>query len=69
MKVQDFEKIFSRPAYIQFDLTNECNLNCKYCYNKSNTLNGNQLTDEEYELITNKIISELTPIAITFSGG
>jgi len=69
LNINDFEKVFSRPAYIQIDLTNDCNLNCQYCYNKANTLSGKQLSDKEHEIITKKVISELTPLAVTFSGG
>lgn len=67
--IKDFEKVFSRPAYVQIDLTNNCNLDCKYCYNKANKLKGKELSNKEYELIVNKIVSEVTPLSVIFSGG
>jgi len=64
-----FEKLFLRPAQVQVDLTNRCNLNCVYCYNKENSLDGEELSDEEFNIIISKIIKELNPVYVSFSGG
>jgi radical SAM protein with 4Fe4S-binding SPASM domain len=68
-KLHDFEFLFKRPAQVQFDLTNKCNLNCIYCYNKYNLLEKNELTDEDLKLINKKIIEQLNPLYVSFSGG
>ena len=66
-----FEELFVRPGSIQIDLTNRCNLNCIYCYNRTNLLakNKKELSDTEWKLVVSNIISRLSPLFITFSGG
>ncbi|MFA5126112.1 MAG: radical SAM protein [archaeon] len=64
-----FEKVYERPITVQLDLTNGCNLDCFYCYNKQNTIKGKELSDKEYKKVVLKIIKQLNPISITFSGG
>lgn len=66
-----FEKLFVRPGSVQVDLTNRCNLNCIYCYNRANLLDSNrkELSDKEWEFVVAKIIKQLNPLTVTFSGG
>ena len=68
-KFSNFEKIFERPYHVQVDLTNKCNLNCVYCYNKKNSLGKKDLSDKKYKLLIKKIIKELNPVYVSFSGG
>lgn len=68
--LQKYEYDFQRPAKVQLDVTNVCNLNCVYCYNKANTLpSSEELHDDELEMIVEKICTELDPAVVTFSGG
>lgn len=64
-----FERLFIRPIQVQVDLTNLCNLNCVYCYNKENSLKGKELSDKELSVVISKIIKELNPLYVSFSGG
>ena len=66
-----FEKLFVRPGSVQVDLTNRCNLNCIYCYNRVNLLDKNrkELSDNEWKFVNSKIITQLNPLVVTFSGG
>jgi radical SAM protein with 4Fe4S-binding SPASM domain len=64
-----FKKLFIRPAIVQIDLTNKCNLNCFYCYNKSNSLKFKEQSDEDLINTTKKVITQLNPLTVVFSGG
>jgi len=68
-RFKDFEHLFVRPMQVQVDLTNRCNLNCLYCYNKKNLLKGKELTDYEFHNFIDKLILQLNPYYVTFSGG
>jgi len=62
--------IFSRPAIVQVDITNHCNLDCRYCYNKSNEFLINpEMDSSKLELVIEKIIKQLNPVIVSFSGG
>lgn len=68
--LHDFSYYFSRPANVQIDVTDECNLACVYCYNFANQVSrGEALNDIEFENVIEKIIEELNPVTVTFSGG
>jgi len=68
--LNNFEAYFERPLKVQMDVTNLCNLNCLYCYNKSNDFSSQKdLTDKEILFIADKVINELTPIVLSLSGG
>lgn len=61
---------FSRPAVVRVDITNHCNINCRYCYNKANMFLKNQeLSDIQFEILIKKIISQLNPCGVSFTGG
>jgi radical SAM protein with 4Fe4S-binding SPASM domain len=68
-KFDKFKLLFSRPAQVQIDITNRCNLNCLYCYNKMNSLRDRELSDDELRQIISKVITELNPLYVSFSGG
>lgn len=69
-KLEKFSFYFSRPTDVQFDITNRCNLNCLYCYNKSNEfISQAEMTDSEILRVIEKIIKQLDPLIVTFSGG
>lgn len=68
-KLSDFEYLFTRPAQVQFDLTNKCNLDCVYCYNKDNCFKKRELNNDELRIINKKIINQLNPLYVSFSGG
>ncbi len=69
MDLKNFELLFTRPAQVQIDLTNKCNLDCIYCYNKHNSLGREELNDEDLKNIITKIINQLGPLFVSFSGG
>jgi radical SAM protein with 4Fe4S-binding SPASM domain len=61
---------FSRPAIVRLDLTNRCNIDCRYCYNKANAfLERKEMSDAEFEAVVRKIIQELDPCGVSFTGG
>lgn len=66
---QDLSFYFSRPAKVQVDITNRCNLDCVYCYNKANAFLGKEMTDSEFESVIKKVADQLNPIRVSFSGG
>lgn len=68
-KFDKFKILFSRPAQVQIDITNKCNLNCLYCYNKTNSLSDKELSDDELKQVITKVINELNPLYVSFSGG
>ena len=65
----NFEKICARPMIVQVDTTNSCNLSCTYCYNKLNSIGGAELSDTQFLEMIKKVIKELNPVAVSFSGG
>lgn len=67
--LKKFDDLFSRPAVVQIDLTNSCNLRCFYCYEVGNKTKGRELRDKEVMYIITKVVEELDPVFISFSGG
>lgn len=67
---KDFSHFFERPTKVQIDITNKCNFNCEYCYNKNNDfLKELELDDDQLLTLVDKIVDELNPVVISFSGG
>lgn len=61
----------SEPFYV-LEITKQCNLNCKYCYNvwKANPNYPKQeLTAQEWQRLIDKLIDEVKPRFLTISGG
>jgi len=69
MKKFDLEKLYKRPITVQIDATSSCNLSCAYCYNKSNFVDKDDLNDEQFMFMIRKVINELNPVRVCFSGG
>jgi radical SAM protein with 4Fe4S-binding SPASM domain len=68
--LREYSFYFQRPAKVQLDLTDKCNLDCLYCYNKASTLaSQGKMTDPEVAFVLDKICSQLNPVVVTFSGG
>jgi len=67
--ISDFNKLFLFPTQVQIDLTNKCNLNCIYCYNRYNLIEGSDLSDKGWHNIIDKLITQVKPIYVSFSGG
>ena len=68
--LDDNKRIFEKPLKVQLDITNKCNLDCLYCYNKSNYFSSQkELTDTKLYLIAKKIIKEINPVVLSLSGG
>ena len=67
---KEFAEFYERPAEVQVDITNKCNFDCLYCYNKANSrLKKAELSDEKFLSLIDKIIKELNPVTIVFTGG
>lgn len=67
---QELSRFFVRPTKVQIDITNKCNFDCRYCYNKNNDfLNEPELSDEQLLQLVDKVVSELNPVVVSFSGG
>jgi len=67
---QEFSKFFARPTKVQIDITNKCNFDCRYCYNKNNEfLKEPEMSDAQLLQLLDKIIQELNPVVVSFSGG
>lgn len=68
--LKKYSRYFERPLKVQLDVTNKCNLDCLYCYNKSNDfLIKNELSDDKLFIISKKIVDELNPVVLSLSGG
>lgn len=67
---QEFARYFKRPTKVQIDITNKCNFDCRYCYNKNNDfLQEPELRDAEMLKLVDKVVEELNPVVVSFSGG
>ena len=62
------KKLYVSPLYVQLDLTNKCNLNCVYCYNR-NVKYSSELSDMQLLDLVSQIKEEVKPLFVTFSGG
>ena len=68
--LHNFSFYFQYPTQVQFDITNHCNLECLYCYNKASEFFSNKdMTDKEVMTVIDKIIKQLNPLFVSFSGG
>ncbi len=59
---------FDYPSFIQLNITNQCNLNCKHCFNDSGVKMANELSDQEIFNILSYFLSRKI-VCITFGGG
>lgn len=67
---KNFSQYFERPTKVQIDVTNKCNFDCRYCYNKNNDFLGQkEFSDEQLLKLVDKVIEEVDPVVISFSGG
>ncbi len=67
---KNFSQYFERPTKVQIDVTNKCNFDCRYCYNKNNDFLGQtEFSDEQLLKLVDKVIEEVNPVVISFSGG
>lgn len=68
--IRDFSFLFSRPYKVQLDITNNCNLDCVYCYNSARKLSTeNEMSDLQLQMVATKIRDQLNPLIVSFSGG
>jgi len=58
----------SAPSKVYFELTRKCNLNCVYCYNKSNLAFSQELSKEEIFSLLDEL-KEAGTFEIRFTGG
>ena len=56
------------PVSAFIEVTSNCNLQCKHCYNNSYKLNINELTSNQLEILSKQIIN-LKIVSVTISGG
>lgn len=67
---KNFSQYFERPTKVQIDVTNKCNFDCQYCYNKNNDFLGQtEFSDDQLLKLVDKVIEEVNPVVISFSGG
>lgn len=66
--MKDIEKDVKIPFIGSIDITNMCNLKCIHCFNRSNDLLRDELTDEEIINVISQI-SELKLFSFCFCGG
>lgn len=59
---------FNYPTFIQLNITNKCNLNCKHCFNNSGNKDKYELTNQEVFNILEYFLSK-SIVCITFGGG
>jgi MoaA/NifB/PqqE/SkfB family radical SAM enzyme len=57
------------PISVEFDLTNECNLNCPYCTNEDYRVTCNQSLERSMAADTIKQLAGMGAKSITFTGG
>lgn len=58
----------SAPSKVYFEITRKCNLNCTFCYNKSNDSFSKELSKEQIFSLLDEL-SELGTFEIRFTGG
>lgn len=58
----------SAPSKVYFELTRKCNLNCKYCYNRSTFAFSNELSKEKIFSLLNEL-REAGVFEVRFTGG
>ncbi len=64
-----YPKIFSMPLAIQFEVTSECNLFCKHCYNQSSMYRKSIMTIENWKNVVCDIIDHGGIFQCIISGG
>jgi AdoMet-dependent heme synthase len=67
--IHNFFFYFQRPTQVQIDITNKCNLKCIYCYNYSNEFLKEELSNDNFRIVVDKVITQLNPVFVSFSGG
>lgn len=60
---------FSFPIGIQFELTSQCNLNCKHCYNNSSVERFSEMRTQDWLNIVQDIIDHEGIFQCILSGG
>lgn len=58
---------FNSPLIVSWDITNKCNLNCLFCYNKSHAKWKETLPEEKLTIA--KKISQMEPLWVCLCGG
>lgn len=65
----EFLTVLSGPLHINIDITNQCNLLCKHCFNRSGAdLHRKEMLDEEFMEIIGQVI-EMRPYSVCLCGG
>lgn len=59
----------SMPLSIQFDLTNQCNLNCRFCYNSSGNSLDSEMNIDEWKSTCADILAHGGIFQCVISGG
>ena len=67
----DYPKRLSLPISIQFELTEQCNMRCKHCYNQSGECSKNEsyLNVEDWLNISHEIVDHGGVFQVILSGG
>lgn len=66
--MENYKKEIKIPYIGSIDITNNCNLKCLHCFNRSNDLFRDELTDEEFINVIIQI-SKLKLFSFCFCGG
>ncbi len=65
-----YPKKFNYPITLQFELTGQCNLKCKHCYNRSGDVDRETLmTPEKWCELSRQIVSDGGIFQCIISGG
>jgi MoaA/NifB/PqqE/SkfB family radical SAM enzyme len=64
-----YPAFFSMPLSLQFELTGQCNLKCRHCYNRSGDLPADMMTVDRWKELSKEVVREGGIFECVISGG